>query len=154
MWFRPPRSPTIVGSAVATIVWSRAASSITSTSPPKMTRTLRWAGGAARGSSVAARAQSYGALKSPQLGLKSSAGGPIQAPYVRPQYRAAPGHRDRRLRPPPEGPVSSPPRRAPPLPLTRGLGQREPIPDTDPLTPEDTERVLHELLADENKLAE
>src|SRR4051812_47029512 len=42
MWFRPPKSPTIVGSAVATIVWSSAASSITSTRPPKITRTLLW----------------------------------------------------------------------------------------------------------------
>ena len=39
-WLRPPRSPTIVGRAVATIVWSSAASSITSIRPPKITR--RW----------------------------------------------------------------------------------------------------------------
>src|SRR3954469_20633103 len=40
---RPPRSPTIVGSAVETIVWSSDASSITSSSAPKIRRT-RWAG--------------------------------------------------------------------------------------------------------------
>src|SRR5581483_3288430 len=34
----PPRSPTIVGSAVETIVWSSAASSRTSSSAPKITR--------------------------------------------------------------------------------------------------------------------
>src|SRR3954468_13718934 len=39
MCWSPPKSPTIVGSAVATIVWSSAASSSTSMSPPKMTRT-------------------------------------------------------------------------------------------------------------------
>ena len=39
-WFSPPRSPTIVGSAVATIVWSSAASSITSISPPKTSLTF------------------------------------------------------------------------------------------------------------------
>src|SRR2546430_385777 len=44
--------------------------------------------------------------------------------------------------------------KVPSRPLIRRLGQLEPIPDTDPLTPEDTERVLHELLADENKLRE
>ncbi|MFL5885838.1 MAG: type IV pili twitching motility protein PilT, partial [Thermoleophilaceae bacterium] len=44
--------------------------------------------------------------------------------------------------------------KVPSRPLIRRLGQLEPIPDTDPLTPEDTERVLRELLADENKLAE
>ena len=42
MWFSPPRSPTIVGSAVDTMVWSSAASRMpsisaayTSTSPPR-----------------------------------------------------------------------------------------------------------------------
>ena len=39
----PPRSPTIVGSAVATIVWSSDASSSTSMSAPKIRRT-RWGG--------------------------------------------------------------------------------------------------------------
>src|SRR5215813_3170014 len=39
MWASPPRSPTIVGSAVATIVPSSAASSITSTRPVKIRRT-------------------------------------------------------------------------------------------------------------------
>ena len=37
----PPRSPTIVGSAVDTIVWSSDASSIASRSPEKVTRTSR-----------------------------------------------------------------------------------------------------------------
>src|SRR4051795_10254866 len=37
MCSRPPNSPTIVGSAVATIVWSSDASSSTSISPPKTT---------------------------------------------------------------------------------------------------------------------
>src|SRR3954471_18875654 len=37
----PPTSPTIVGSAVATIVWSRAASSIPSARPEKITRIWR-----------------------------------------------------------------------------------------------------------------
>src|SRR3954451_23341363 len=39
MCSRPPKSPTIVGSAVATIVWSSEASSRTSKSPAKTTRT-------------------------------------------------------------------------------------------------------------------
>src|SRR5689334_10367661 len=41
-WFRPPRSPTMVGSAVATMVWSSAASSMPSMSPPRMTMICRW----------------------------------------------------------------------------------------------------------------
>ena len=40
MWLRPPRSPTIVGSAVETIVWSSDAISSTSISPVKTTQTL------------------------------------------------------------------------------------------------------------------
>ena len=40
MWLRPPRSPTIVGSAVETIVWSSAAISITSIRPVNTSRTL------------------------------------------------------------------------------------------------------------------
>src|SRR3954451_13086104 len=40
-WSRPPRSPTIVGSAVATIVWSSDASSIASRRPPKVSMTWR-----------------------------------------------------------------------------------------------------------------
>ena len=40
-WSKPPRSPTIVGSAVDTIVASSAASSITSTSPAKTTDSRR-----------------------------------------------------------------------------------------------------------------
>jgi twitching motility protein PilT len=44
--------------------------------------------------------------------------------------------------------------KVPSRPLIRRLGHLEPIPETDPLTPEDTERVLHELLHDEAKLAE
>src|SRR6476619_2994870 len=40
MWARPPNSLTIVGSAVATIVESSAARSITSNRPPKTTSTL------------------------------------------------------------------------------------------------------------------
>src|SRR4051794_17548102 len=39
MWFRPPRSETIVGSAVETIVWSSEASSITSSRPHMTSRT-------------------------------------------------------------------------------------------------------------------
>src|SRR2546423_9841502 len=38
MCWMPPKSPTIAGSAVATIVWSSAASRRTSMSPPKITR--------------------------------------------------------------------------------------------------------------------
>ena len=38
----PCRSPAIVGSAVATIVWSSAASSIPSSSAPMMTSSRRW----------------------------------------------------------------------------------------------------------------
>src|SRR5271154_53007 len=38
MCFKPPRSPTIVGSAVATIVWSSAARNITSKRPPNTSR--------------------------------------------------------------------------------------------------------------------
>src|ERR1051325_4107144 len=40
MWANPPNSPTIVGNAVATIVESSAAKSMTSSSPPKTTSTL------------------------------------------------------------------------------------------------------------------
>src|ERR1700684_4716925 len=36
MWLRPPRSPTIVASALATIVWWSAASNITTNSPQKI----------------------------------------------------------------------------------------------------------------------
>src|SRR4051795_10756093 len=43
---------------------------------------------------------------------------------------------------------------APPPPPLRRLGPREPIPDSDALTPEDTERVLRDLLADDGKMAE
>ena len=43
----PPRSPTIVGSAVETIVWSSAASSSTSISARKIARTRGWGCGAA-----------------------------------------------------------------------------------------------------------
>jgi hypothetical protein len=35
-WLRPPSSSTMVGSAVATIVWSRAASNMPSSSPAKI----------------------------------------------------------------------------------------------------------------------
>ncbi len=38
-WFSPPRSPTIVGSAVATIVWSSAARNMPSMSAAKIMRT-------------------------------------------------------------------------------------------------------------------
>ena len=50
----PPSSPTIVGSAVDTIVWSSEASSITSISAPKIRRTRGAfsAGGAAAVSAV------------------------------------------------------------------------------------------------------
>src|SRR5881227_2338096 len=44
--------------------------------------------------------------------------------------------------------------KVPSRPLIRRLGHLEPLPETDPLTPEDTERVLRELLHDEAKLAE
>src|SRR2546421_8761875 len=44
--------------------------------------------------------------------------------------------------------------KVPSRPLIRRLGQLEPIPETDPLTPEDTERVLRDLLKDQNKLHE
>src|ERR1041384_5906237 len=40
MWANPPNSPTIVGNAVATMVESSAAKSMTSSSPPKTTSTL------------------------------------------------------------------------------------------------------------------
>src|SRR5581483_1299332 len=43
----PPRSPTIVGSAVETIVWSRDASSRTSSSAPKIRRTRSRCGASA-----------------------------------------------------------------------------------------------------------
>src|SRR4029453_11129122 len=41
-WLSPPRSPTIVGRAVATIVWSIAASNMPSMIPEKMTSTWRF----------------------------------------------------------------------------------------------------------------
>src|SRR5436305_1321750 len=44
--------------------------------------------------------------------------------------------------------------KVPSQPLIRRLGQLEPIPDSEPLTPEDTERVLRELLNDDIKLKE
>src|SRR2546421_11169384 len=44
--------------------------------------------------------------------------------------------------------------KVPSRPLIRRLGHLEPIPDSDPLTPEDTERVLRELLADADKMSE
>ena len=39
--------------------------------------------------------------------------------------------------------------KVPAQPLIRRLGQLEPIPGTDPLTPEDTEGLVHKLLADD-----
>ena len=53
-WFRPPSSPTIVGSAVATIVWSSAASSMASMSATKTTVTPRRERVAGAGSAAAA----------------------------------------------------------------------------------------------------
>ncbi len=44
--------------------------------------------------------------------------------------------------------------KVPSQPLIRRLGHLEPIPGSETLKPEDTERVLHELLTDETKLAE
>jgi twitching motility protein PilT len=44
--------------------------------------------------------------------------------------------------------------KVPARPLIRRLGLLEPIPDTEDLTPEDTERALRELLTDHNKLEE
>ncbi len=38
MWARPPRSPTMRGSAVLTMFWSRAASTIDSNAPARTTR--------------------------------------------------------------------------------------------------------------------
>src|SRR4051794_28423282 len=62
MCSRPPNSPTIVGSAVATIVWSSDASSSTSIRPPKTTpmRGL-CCGGAAAAAAVTLRARYPGA---------------------------------------------------------------------------------------------
>ncbi len=42
MWAPPPRSPTMVGSAVETMVWSRAARSMPSIKAPMMSNTRRW----------------------------------------------------------------------------------------------------------------
>ena len=42
MWAPPPRSPTMVGRAVETIVWSSAASSMPSIRAPMMSSTRRW----------------------------------------------------------------------------------------------------------------
>src|SRR3712207_2547704 len=44
--------------------------------------------------------------------------------------------------------------KVPSQPLIRHLGHLQPIPDTDELTPEDTERALRELLDDHTKLEE
>src|SRR5437763_4706211 len=44
--------------------------------------------------------------------------------------------------------------KVPSRPLIRRLGQLEPIPDSDALTPEDTERVLRDLLRDNARMAE
>ena len=44
--------------------------------------------------------------------------------------------------------------KVPSKPLIRRVGVLEPIPDSEPLKPEDTERVLRELLNDETKLNE
>src|SRR3954469_24275468 len=51
----PPRSPTIVGSAVDTIVWSSDASRSVSSSAPKIRRT-RWGSGASPGCGMLASA--------------------------------------------------------------------------------------------------
>ncbi len=42
MWAPPPRSPTMVGRAVDTIVWSNAARSMPSIRAPIMSNTRRW----------------------------------------------------------------------------------------------------------------
>ena len=44
--------------------------------------------------------------------------------------------------------------KVPAYPLVRLHGKLEPIARTERLTPQDTERVLHEMLNDPNKLAE
>jgi twitching motility protein PilT len=44
--------------------------------------------------------------------------------------------------------------KVPSKPLIRRVGTLEPIPDTEPLKPEDTERVLRDLLNDDTRLAE
>ena len=44
--------------------------------------------------------------------------------------------------------------KVPAYPLVRLHGKLEPISGTERLTPQDTERVLHEMLNDPNKLAE
>src|SRR3954451_4396291 len=51
-WLAPPRSLTIVGSAVATIVWSSAASSIANIRPPKITQICRCVIGTSWGAAV------------------------------------------------------------------------------------------------------
>jgi uncharacterized PurR-regulated membrane protein YhhQ (DUF165 family) len=48
-WFSPPSSPTMVGSAVDTIVWSSAASSMVSMSAPTTARMRRPSTGSAAG---------------------------------------------------------------------------------------------------------
>src|SRR6185503_4045355 len=59
MCAKPPNSPTIVGKAVATIVESRAAKSITSNSPPKTTSTLSCEARAVRSAEAAACIESH-----------------------------------------------------------------------------------------------
>src|SRR3954464_11394386 len=49
---------------------------------------------------------------------------------------------------------SAPPLRVPSRPLIRRLGHLEPIPETDPLTPEDTERGVREPRPDGAKRGE
>jgi twitching motility protein PilT len=44
--------------------------------------------------------------------------------------------------------------KVPAYPLVRLHGKLEPIRDTERLTPQDTERVLHQMLNDPNKMAE
>ena len=62
---RPPSSPTIVGSAVDTIVWSSAASSITSISDAMTTRTRLRSAGTAGTSAAAAAAAALTSAKLP-----------------------------------------------------------------------------------------
>src|SRR6478735_447056 len=81
MWSKPPRSPTIVGRAVETIVLSSAASSITSTRPAKTT--YRWRDPASSTASAPDSGIACGASTGPSYAdTRGRAGAALAAPAL------------------------------------------------------------------------
>src|SRR4051812_42426687 len=81
MWETPPRSPTMVGIAVDTIVWSRAAMSMPASSAEKMRltrRRVRTIGGAVRSVGGACTGISIGRTSAPRVRGAGGADGGVR----------------------------------------------------------------------------